>query len=345
MVIQPDHQVTTEIVVAGTALARSSGARAAGSPVIPDGHNGRRGLDAEYWLRQMFEASPVAQALADEHGALVMANDAYCTLVGRDRDDLLGRTSKEFTHPDDLAEHVAMESLMERAKAEGTALRVEKRYLRPDGEVRWGWLSVAHVDGPDGTTWTMTIVHDSTERRQVEDALQTEATTDALTGLLNRRGWRRRLYQMVIGWNRVEPVALAMIDIDHFKRFNDTHGHPAGDDLLRDFATRARAALRDDDLLARWGGEEFALALPGCDRDEARLVLSQVAALVPAEQTFSAGYDTMRAGETLNQCLERIDDFLYEAKRDGRNRLTTALEPEPLYASPPLRPGGRHRRR
>jgi diguanylate cyclase (GGDEF)-like protein/PAS domain S-box-containing protein len=281
----------------------------------------------ESWYQAMFEASPVAFALADEDGLLRLANDAYCKLVGRKWEWLMGRSSREFTHPDDLDSHAATEQLMNAAAARGTQLRVEKRYVRPDGEIRWGWVSVESVSGPRGERWTMAVVYDTTERRGAEDALLTEATTDALTGLRNRRGWLQDAQALLDSWDRVEPVTVAMIDLDHFKVFNDTHGHRAGDALLSGFGTALRAELRGRDLVSRWGGEEFALALPGCDRHDAALVLAHLAELVPDGQTFSAGYDLLRADERVLDCLERVDEHLYRAKNLGRNQALTSTEP------------------
>jgi diguanylate cyclase (GGDEF)-like protein/PAS domain S-box-containing protein len=279
------------------------------------------------WYQLMFAASPVAVALADEHGLLLLANDAYCELVGRPRQWLLGRSSREFTHPDDLAGHAAMEHLMGGAAAQLTALRVEKRYVRPDGEIRWAWVSVAWVPGPEGRKWTMAIVQDTTDRREAEDALLAEATTDALTGLRNRRGWLHDTQALLAGWDRAEPVTVAMIDLDHFKAFNDTSGHSAGDALLRRFGTALQTQLRTGDLVGRWGGEEFTVALPGSNRRAAAGVLAELAELVPDGQTFSAGYDLLRPDEDILTCLERVDQHLYRAKNLGRNQYLTAPAP------------------
>lgn len=279
------------------------------------------------WYQAMFEASPVACALADEDGLLTLANDAYCRLVGRDRDWLMGRSSREFTHPDDLAEHAAMGKLMQEAAARSTELRVEKRYIRPDGELRWGWVSVATVSGPREERWTMAVVYDTTDRRGAEDALLTEATTDSLTGLHNRRGWLQGAQALLTAWDRVEPVTVAIIDLDNFKAFNDSRGHSAGDALLARFGAALRAELRGRDLVSRWGGEEFAIALPGRDRRNAAVVLTQLAQLVPDGQTFSAGYDLLRAEESVFDCLQRVDEYMYRAKSLGRNQFATSPEP------------------
>jgi diguanylate cyclase (GGDEF)-like protein/PAS domain S-box-containing protein len=289
----------------------------------------------------MFLASSVAMALADERGLLVVVNDAYCTLVGRGNSWLLGRSSAEFTHPEDLAQHAEMEQLMVAAAGRGERLRVEKRYVRPDGDIRWGWVSVAHVPGPGaGVVWTMAVVHDTTDRRRHEQDLTTAALTDPLTGVWNRRGWWHHVAGLLTEGAAARPVTLVVLDFDRFKAFNDTHGHPAGDDVLRGFCAAAQASLRTGDVLARWGGEEFVLALPHCDRGPAEAILHDLARLMPAGQTFSAGFDTLRAGEDIEVCLARADDLLFHAKRSGRNR--TATEPTHPAAAlrPPPGPGG-----
>ena len=201
-----------------------------------------------FWPAAMFRASPVAFALADENGLLVLANDAYCRLVGRDHGWLMGRSSREFTHPDDLAQHAAMGQLMHEAQQQNAELRVKKGYIRPDGEIRWGWVSAAPVSGPQGERWNMAVVYDTTARRGAEDRLLTEATTDPLTGLLNRRGWLHKAEMTMQTWDQIEPITVAIIDLDHFKMFNDTHGHQAGDTLLSRFGSALRADCEGETL-------------------------------------------------------------------------------------------------
>ncbi|WP_143546779.1 sensor domain-containing diguanylate cyclase [Rhodococcus sp. 06-235-1A] len=277
-------------------------------------------VDTDRWYREMFEASTVGLALADENGLLVLANDAYAAIVGCPRHLLAGRSSREFTHPDDLAQHAAMEQIMDEAKACGESVHVEKRYLHADGSVRWGWISASEVPGPGGARWTMAVVHDTTDRRRVEDDLRVAAQTDALTGLLNRRGWRDRLHALTTQPEIDATLALAMIDFDRFKSYNDEHGHGRGDRLLVRFSVAAADLLGARASIARWGGEEFALAMPGVGSTTMAAVLTELATVVPDKQTFSAGYATLRAGETVDDCFDRADMLLYRAKFDGGAR-------------------------
>ena len=277
-------------------------------------------VDTERWYREMFEASTVGLALADENGLLVLANEAYAAIVGCPRHFLAGRSSREFTHPDDLAQHAAMEQIMADAKARGESVHVEKRYLHADGTIRWGWVSASEVPGPAGIRWTMAVVHDTTDRRRVEDDLRQAAQTDALTGLLNRRGWRDRLHQLTTPRGADVVVALAMLDFDRFKSYNDKYGHGRGDRLLIQFSAAAEDLLGGRASIARWGGEEFALVMPGAGATTMSAVLAELSAVVPDGQNFSAGYTTLRAGESVDDCFDRADMLLYRAKRDGGAR-------------------------
>ncbi|MBY6683234.1 GGDEF domain-containing protein [Rhodococcus sp. BP-316] len=261
----------------------------------------------------MFDASTVPMALADEHGLLVLANDAYCRLVGRSWDDIAGQSSRGFTHPDDIAQHRNMEQLAADADRRGEVLRVEKRYVRPDGEIRWGWVSATSIVNARGTVWTMAVIHDVTDRRTKEDGLAQAVMTDGLTGLLNRRGWRERVQSLAGD----APLVLAMLDFDLFKSYNDTHGHAAGDALLVGFADAATHMLGPDVVLARWGGEEFAMAIPSGSPETVSAILTRLIAVMPAEQTFSAGWAVLGVDEDIRDCLDRADHLLYSAKREG----------------------------
>jgi diguanylate cyclase (GGDEF)-like protein len=115
------------------------------------------------------------------------------------------------------------------------------------------------------------------------------------------------------------PLTFAIADLDHFKVYNDTYGHRAGDDLLAGFAQAASAVLRETDAIARWGGEEFVLALPGCDETQAADTVARVRHAVPGPSTCSLGFARLLPGETIGDCLVRADGALYRAKGLGRD--------------------------
>jgi diguanylate cyclase len=171
------------------------------------------------------------------------------------------------------------------------------------------------------------------QRRELKKALaenQWLAGRDELTGLSNRR---RALELLAYEERRAvrQPVdaCIAMIDLDLFKSVNDNHGHGAGDDVLRTFARHAGTVLREADILARWGGEEFLLLMPNTSKAEAERVIERLREIFcRAGQwhwnpdlivTFSAGLTTQRHGETSEVTITRADEALYRAKARGRN--------------------------
>ena len=153
--------------------------------------------------------------------------------------------------------------------------------------------------------------------------LERSATTDPLTGSLNRRAWDARLRgRMNEAFTTGAPLTIAVVDLDYFKSYNDRYGHAAGDVVLSEFAAAARDCLRKDDVFARWGGEEFIVALCDCAPDEAEQILERIRMSVPVELTCSIGHANWDVNEPMPACIARADAALYDAKRLGRNRIT-----------------------
>jgi len=155
--------------------------------------------------------------------------------------------------------------------------------------------------------------------------LELMAHTDTLTGLANRRALEDQFPRAIaIAQRAKHSLSLAMIDLDHFKDFNDLHGHPRGDRLLSDASKAWTHRLRDTDILARWGGEEFCLLLPDCDATAATTILDDLRNRTPEGQSFSAGVATWRPDLSDRGLVEQADAALYEAKRRGRARTVVA---------------------
>jgi diguanylate cyclase len=161
------------------------------------------------------------------------------------------------------------------------------------------------------------------------------AELDELTGAYNRRCIMRMLEEEISRAARHDaPCSIALIDLDHFKRINDAHGHPTGDEVLRTFAITTFANIRSIDRFGRYGGEEFLLVLPDITEQSAARLLDRLRAIIAGldwsafspgmRVTISAGLATLRAGETSDNFLARADSALYAAKARGRNRITSA---------------------
>ncbi|HEX4932363.1 MAG TPA: GGDEF domain-containing protein, partial [Gemmatimonadaceae bacterium] len=158
------------------------------------------------------------------------------------------------------------------------------------------------------------------------------ASHDALTGLKNRRAFEERMVEELARIRRTrQPVTLLLLDIDHFKLFNDSFGHPRGDEVLRDVARLLSRTIRDTDVAARYGGEEFAIILPNTDAEGAHEMGERLRRAIEeapwAERaiTISVGAATaVTQGANLTELLEQADRALYRSKQGGRNRVTLA---------------------
>jgi diguanylate cyclase (GGDEF)-like protein len=165
---------------------------------------------------------------------------------------------------------------------------------------------------------------------------------EEVNGIPNRRAWDLELVREMARARRSgAPLHVALLDMDHFKRFNDTNGHQAGDLLLKSAAAAWRAQLREGDLLARYGGEEFAALLAGCSQAEAVAVLDRVREATPLGETVSIGAVQWDGDQSPEQLIGAADGALYQAKHQGRNRVVaappTAAQPSssPVGSAPP----------
>jgi len=172
---------------------------------------------------------------------------------------------------------------------------------------------------------SLAVERSAAKARELDRALVDLARKDSLTGLANRRAWDEEcLIALARARRDGYPLSMAILDLDHFKAFNDERGHQAGDQLLKDIGVTWRRALRQTDLVARYGGEEFSVLLPGCRLDQAMPLVNRLRVAVPGEQTCSAGVACWDGSETPESLTARADAALFEAKRRGRNRIVAA---------------------
>ncbi len=174
--------------------------------------------------------------------------------------------------------------------------------------------------------WTIQTLVASAKAQEVERSsllgqLECLAHTDPLTQLPNRRAWEAELDRALARVRRTdEPLTIAVIDVDGLKAINDAHGHPEGDSLLARIADNWRRVLRPDDVLARIGGDEFALLLPVCSEAEASEVIERLRELTPVPHSFSVGLASWTSDEPAGQLMRRADDAMYAAKRQVPKR-------------------------
>ena len=158
-----------------------------------------------------------------------------------------------------------------------------------------------------------------TEHATAMSTLHNSARVDGLTGAVNRKGWDEQMKQVLnLARRPALSIAVAILDLDDFKNFNDSWGHQKGDQLLQNSVGAWRQALREEDVLARYGGDEFSLILPGCDLRGATTVLERVLQSTPEAQTCSVGVATWDGRESPDELVARVDDALYEGKKHKR---------------------------
>jgi diguanylate cyclase (GGDEF)-like protein len=163
------------------------------------------------------------------------------------------------------------------------------------------------------------------ERLETLSRLERVARTDDLTGLPNRRFWDEQLKrELARAGRRGTPLAVAMLDLDHFKLYNDRHGHQAGDRFLKEAAAAWEGMIRDSDIIARYGGEEFAVGFPDTGLDTARELVERLRSATPEGERCSAGVAVFDGEEGADELVARADAALYEAKRGGRDRAVEA---------------------
>ncbi len=212
----------------------------------------------------------------------------------------------------------------------------ELEVIRKDGSWIWTEVSVTpHHDANGNLVGLHGITHDITERKRLQEELQRQANTDSLTGLFNRRYF---LEVASAELNRAirhkHDLSLVQADIDHLKQVNDTYGHAAGDMALRMFAEICQKNMRTEDVLARFGGDEFVLLFPETSAPKAFQIVERIRQILDETTilhdghlisiTISSGLATLAGeNETVDSLLGRADIALYQAKAEGRNRVTS----------------------
>ncbi len=282
-----------------------------------------RALDqARRRFQQAFQSAPTGMALVRlDDNRIVDANQSLAEMLRRDVHELVGCTLREFTHPDDVRAAQPHRARLELGIVD--SFRIDQRYRRRDGEFIWARTRVSATED-DGVMLAITHIEDVTEQRRAAERLRYAARHDELTGLPNR-SYLMHLIQERLLESGTNEMAVLFVDLDQFKVINDSLGHAVGDELIRVVSDRLRAVLRDDDVLARFGGDEFIVVLQGEPVDVAERLRRAVRPPVTISDhelfvTASIGYATNHEpGMTPNDLLRDADAAMYRAKARGRD--------------------------
>lgn len=281
---------------------------------------------ADKRARRFFELSHDMLCTMDEEGRCREVNGAWAQHLGYSPEELCGTRLLDLTHPDDHER--ALAEAMSLFKT-GTSSVLETRVRAKDGS--WHWLRTSSTLTKDErlvyarSTDVTQLKLIEAEREKLLGEVQDMARQDALTGLPNRRCLQELMpREMSRARRRQSPLCLAIVDIDHFKSYNDTYGHLAGDEVLRACAREWDGVLRGEDTLVRFGGEEFLVLLPDTEPEQAAEIVDRLRGQTPMEQTCSAGLALWDFAESLDDLLRRADEALYLAKASGRDQLAQA---------------------
>jgi diguanylate cyclase (GGDEF)-like protein/PAS domain S-box-containing protein len=285
-----------------------------------------RRAHADRRARSFFDLSQDMLCTLDSSGRIVEVNDAWERNLGYAPEEMLGRYLVDLAHPEDRERAISEAIRVFEGKP---STNLENRVRAKDGSLHW-LRSSAALAVEEGMLYARAT--DVTELKRVEaereellGRVEGMARSDPLTGLPNRRALNEQLPRQMAQARRVgADLCLAIIDLDRFKSYNDTNGHLAGDELLRECAIAWDGAVRGADLLVRFGGEEFLVVLPETGPEQAEEIVERLRAATPGGQTCSAGMALWDGVEDIDELLARADAAMYEAKAGGRDRLVQA---------------------
>lgn len=285
---------------------------------------------SEARYRALYEHAPDIFATLNRSGEILSINRMGASMLGYEPGELLGESVSKVVHPEDQRSVFAF--LSSHFDAQAADEGMEYRKIRKDGTVFWVHLR-ATLEPDVSSPRLLAVCRDITERRELEERLAHQATHDTLTNLVNRREFERRLQRVLADdfGDQGEHV-LCYLDLDQFKIINDSCGHAAGDELLRQIAALLQGQMRSRDTLARLGGDEFAVLMEHCSLDRAVRVVEKIRDTLQAfmfhwrAQRFSIGISIgvlpIRPGVADSaETLGRADAACYIAKKSGGNHI------------------------
>lgn len=297
------------------------------------------GNDSEIY-RLAMEAAPNPMLVVDGDGAIVLVNEAAEELVGYPESELVGETLELLVPTGSRAAHRRYrEDFARQAQARRMGGLRDLRIVARDGSEIPVEIGLNPVRTSDGRFMVVCSIVDLSGRKEREEDLLERTLTDGLTSLRNRGAFMDHLSaQMEVAVRHARPLSVLILDIDHFKPYNDDFGHLAGDEVLRQVAEILEHVARRSDFVARIGGEEFGIILPETDREGARVLAERFREAIDKASwplrpvTASIGATTVSFEQAVprpdpperSELLREADEALYRAKERGRNRVAHA---------------------
>lgn len=274
--------------------------------------------------RQVLVDTYIPISRTDIFGNIIYVNDAMCALTEYSREELIGKNHRILRCP--LEASHKYQTMWEHITS-GKIWDGEVKNRTKNGKTFW---INAHIH-PIFDEYNKIIGYQALrENITYKKELEFLSSHDPLTGIYNRSKFDELLNYEIEQFYRYNKVfSIAICDFDNFKIVNDTYGHQTGDDVLIQSSKIIEKVIRESDVLARWGGEEFTLLLPHTNKDKAELVLEKIRKSIQNNKlqsvghiTISCGLSEVRKGDTVSSLMKRIDDALYHAKENGRNKIT-----------------------
>lgn len=284
-------------------------------------------------LSMVVEQTADIVVITGKSGIIEYVNPAFENLTGYSRDEAVGNTPRILKSGRHTAEFY--QELWDTILSGGVYRNVFVN-KKKNGDLYYDECTITPViDGKGAITHFVATAKDITDQKHAEHELRERAEKDYLTGVFNRRKFYEILAHELERAQRYErALSLIMMDIDHFKKVNDTHGHAVGDEVLKATAAMVRAHIRDTDTLARIGGEEFVILAPETTLEHTLGLAEKVRCTIAAAElprcgkiTISFGVTALDDTVTIDEFVRRADEALYRAKNTGRNRVEYCLGP------------------
>ncbi len=289
-------------------------------------------LASEQRFKSAFDSAAIGMIIVNEARQVQHANQAFCDMLGYTPDAVVGMALRDLSHLEDR--ETGLYQYHELVAGQIDRYQVEKRYMHRDGHPIWVLCHISAVrDAGASYQYALGQIQDITEAHQLSTELSYQATHDALTGLVNRREFEARIEYALDGtWRNGKEHAVCYLDLDQFKVINDTCGHVAGDELLRQVANVLRTKVRASDTIARLGGDEFGLLMENCPLAQSQRVAESFRAAI---EDFQFVWDDKRFrvgvsiglvpvngdSASVTEVLQQADTACYAAKDLGRNRV------------------------